>query len=126
MINTLIKRKNIVQKTPEFSFSFEHLIYNELFSYKSYLNRSLSIEHFRTLQKEEIDFILNKEIPLEIKAKEHISFQELKTIVKYLHNKTFKKDYVVSLEKHSRKITENLFILSLDDFIKKLWNHDFN
>lgn len=123
--NYLIKRQPKIG-TPEFGKSFEHWILMELMSYKAYKNPDLDIYFWRTSNQKEVDFILGeKEVAIEIKAKQKIQNSDLKGLKALLEDGPLKHSLVVSLENEPRFLENGIQILPWKLFLEKLWDGEF-
>jgi predicted AAA+ superfamily ATPase len=73
--------KNITEKSEIFGKAFESYMFHELKTYCDY-NQIKDLHYWRSRNQDEVDFILNNEIAIEVKA-----------------SKVFKKEYIKSLKK---------------------------
>jgi uncharacterized protein len=110
-------------KTPEFGEGFETYIFHELKSYSDYRSNE-TIHHWKSASGYEVNFILGDHTAIEIKAKQNISVQDLKSLRAIGEEKKMKRLICVSLEKRPRKI-EQVQILPYADFLENLWAGDF-
>ena len=121
--NFLVKRKPF-PGSPEFGKSFEHYILMELLAYKAYRQPEMDICFWRTLQKQEVDFILNdKELALEIKSNK-VHLTDLKHMATLSEDGPIKNRIVVSFDKEKRIIKDrygNILIFPWRDFLTELW-----
>lgn len=116
-------RRNLRLKTPEFGEAFEHYIFHELAAYCSY-NSIPPLNYWRSTSQYEVDFILNKEIAIEVKGKEVISARDLKGL-KALREEGILQDYIlVSLAQTDRN-EDGILIMGWRSFLEKLWSNEF-
>jgi predicted AAA+ superfamily ATPase len=72
----LMGYKLIEVKTPLFGKAFESFIFQELLAYTGYFHKT-PLKYWRTKDQKEVDFILNDEIAIEVKAKSTVSKKDL-------------------------------------------------
>ncbi len=93
VVRKLQKIKNVEIGSPLFGIAFESFIFQELKAYIDY-NKYEPLTYFRTTLHEEVDFIVNNEIAVEVKAKKTITKKDLSSLVK-LHEEKKLKYYVL-------------------------------
>lgn len=106
--------------TPEFGEAFETFLMQELVSYRDYVSGE-AISHWRSTSGFEVDFIVDDHTAVEVKAKESVSRQDLKSLRALAEEKTLKRYLCVCLEPRPRK-TEGIAVLPFGDFLDALWN----
>ncbi|MBL7544193.1 MAG: ATP-binding protein [Bdellovibrionaceae bacterium] len=121
--NSLTGRKNIAPKTKEFGDNFEHFILLEMMAYKNYLRKDDSLGFWNSPQEGEIDFVINNEIAIEVKATSNVGPAHLSGFAKFEKNEKAKRKILVCQEKHPRKINE-IEIIPVKDFLEILWDGD--
>ena len=115
----LQKRPRLKEQSPEFGDVFEAWIHHELKSFVDY-HSEMQLHFWRTPSKLEVDFILNEEIGIEVKAKTNVSDKDLKGL-KALREEGIGKLYVVSMETTPRR-RDDIDILPWRMFLDRLWN----
>lgn len=126
VVNTLAKRKSVEPGSELFGKAFENWVFHELRSFKSYKSPDLEITYWKLSEGREVDFILNDlECAIEAKSSNKISDKHLKGLreLKKEHPRV-KRRIVISTETVSRITEDKIEILSVQDFIKKLWFGD--
>ena len=113
------KRPRLTEQSPEFGDIFEAWIHHELKSFVDY-HSEMQLHFWRTPSKLEVDFILNEEIGIEVKAKTNVSDKDLKGL-KALREEGIGKLYVVSMETMPRR-RDDIDILPWRMFLDRLWN----
>lgn len=117
-----LARRTLRMGTPEFGKAFEHYILMELKAYQAYRFPELPIAYWRTSTGQEVDFILgDKEIALEIKASNKIHPHALRAFKTLQEDGPVKRCIVVSLEKESRILQNQVEILPWQLFLQQLW-----
>lgn len=119
----LQNRSHLRMKTPEFGEAFETYIFHELKSFCDYKNRG-ELTYWRSKSAYEVDFIINDQIVIEVKAKENITLSDLKGLISLKEEKLVKELIVVSLEKRPR-VVEGIHIVPWDHFLDGLWTGEW-
>ena len=122
-VNYLSQRGLLQRKSELFGKAFENWIHHEIKAYVSYKNLNLNLSYWMIHNGPEVDFIIGPmKYAIEAKASSSIHADHLKGL------RELKNDYpqvlkrwIVCLEKHSRTTDDGIEVLSIDDFIKKLW-----
>ena len=120
VVNALKNNFNIQPKTIDYGYAFEHFIFMELKAFQKYKMNQMTIEFWNDYNNGEIDFILNNEIAIEVKATENVNQQHLKSMKNFIQAGSLKKHYVVSLDKMNRK-DKSINIIYYEDFLDLLW-----
>jgi len=109
--------------TPEFGEALETYLLHELMSYRDYVSDE-PLSYWRSTTGFEVDFIIGDHTAVEVKAKEIVSAQDLKSLRAFAEEKQLKRYLCVSLEPRARKI-DGISILPLTEFLEALWNKEF-
>jgi len=118
----LQNRRAIDPGSPEYGGAFEHWVFHELRCYIDYMGRGAGLAFWRSLSGYEVDFILNDEIAIEVKASENVDDRDMKGLRALKEERLLKNCIVVSREKHIRKVG-GITILPWGDFIAALWQN---
>ena len=110
--------------TPEFGEAFETYIMHELRSYTDYVSAG-SLSYWRSTSGFEVDFILGEHTAIEVKAKENVSLQELKSLRALAEEKKLKRYICVSLEPRTRTVG-GIIILPYRKFLEGLWSGEYS
>lgn len=105
--------------TPEFGEAFETYIMHELVSHSDYVSGE-SISFWRSTTGFEVDFIIGDHTAIEVKAKENISYDDLKSLNAIAGESKLKRYICVSLEPRTRRIG-NVLVLPYKKFLEALW-----
>ncbi len=106
--------------TPEFGEAFETYLMHELISYRDYRFEE-PLSYWRSTSGFEVDFILGDHTAVEVKAKENISPNDIKSLRALSDEKKLKRYLCVSLEPRARRLGEVL-ILPYQEFLEELWD----
>jgi predicted AAA+ superfamily ATPase len=109
--------------TPEFGASFETYLMHELTSYRDYISGE-PLSFWRSTSGFEVDFILGDHTAIEVKAKENVTPQDLKSLNALAEEEKLKRYLCVSLEPRRRRAA-NVAILPYRQFLEALWSGEF-
>ncbi|MDO9028418.1 MAG: AAA family ATPase [Candidatus Roizmanbacteria bacterium] len=109
-----------VPGTPEFGEAFETYLFHELRSYSDYVSAE-PLSYWRSTSGFEVDFILGDHTAIEVKAKENVSSQDLKSLRALAEEKKLQRYLCVSLEPRARTV-EGITVLPYREFLDGLWN----
>ena len=110
--------------TPEFGPAFETYVLHELISYRDYVSGE-PVSHWRSASGFEVDFILGDHTAIEIKAKENVSTQDLKSLHAIAEEKKLDRYLCVSLEPRRRQVGK-FTILPYHQFLDSLWAGEYS
>ncbi len=105
--------------TPEFGEAFETYLLHELISYRDYSSAE-PLSYWRSTSGFEVDFIIADHTAVEVKAKDTVSTQDLKSLRALAEEKGLRRFLCVSLESRKRQV-ENVTILPYREFLIDLW-----
>jgi len=109
--------------TPEFGEALETYLMHELTSYSDYVSQE-SLSYWRSTTGFEVDFIVGDHTAVEVKAKENVSAQDLKSLRALAEEKQVKRYLCVSLEPRARKI-DGVTVLPVHEFLNALWGGEY-
>lgn len=110
--------------TPEFGEAFETYIMHELRSYIDY-GSDEPLSYWRSTTGFEVDFILGEHTAIEVKAKENVSVQDLKSLRALAEEKKLKRYLCVSLSPRTRTV-DGIVVLPYKRFLDSLWNGEYS
>ena len=106
--------------TPEFGEAFETYLMHELLSYRDYVSGE-PLTYWRSTSGFEVDFILGDHTAIEVKAKDNVSPQELKSLRALAEENQLKRYLCVSLEPRRRQAA-GVTIVPVQEFLVELWS----
>jgi predicted AAA+ superfamily ATPase len=109
--------------TPEFGEAFETFIMHELSCWSDYVSGE-TLSFWRSTSGFEVDFIIGDHTAVEVKAKENVSTQDIKSLRALREEKQLKCFICVCLEKRSREV-DGIKILPYTEFLTSLWDGRF-
>lgn len=122
LTNYLLKRKSIEQGSEAFGKVFEHLIYHEIYTHRSYSDLNYSLRYWRTSSQIEVDFILgDHEVAVEVKATDMAQPRHLKGLKHFSDEYSVKRLILVTNDPTPRKM-DKIDILPWNVFLDKLWD----
>lgn len=110
--------------TPEFGEAFETYLMHELMSYRDYVSGEL-LSYWRSTTGFEADFIIGDHTAIEVKAKENVSPQDIKSLRALAEEKKLKRYLCVCLEPRMRKV-DGIVVLPIRKFLEALWNGEYS
>lgn len=110
--------KNVSKKSEIYGKAFESYIFHELKTYADYSNKKL--HYWRTYQQDEVDFILDNKIAIEVKASENFKNDYIKSLIR-LHDESLLEKYILIYQGKDLYLKEYpwLEILNYESFLKK-------
>jgi predicted AAA+ superfamily ATPase len=109
--------------TPEFGEAFETHIMHELCCYRDYVSGE-TLNFWRSSTGFEVDFIIGDHTAVEVKGKENVSLQDIKSLLALAEEKKLKRYLCVSLEPRRRKL-EEVIVLPFKEFLEALWGGQY-
>lgn len=122
--NILAGRRDIKEKTENFGKSFEHLIFNEIKAWLNYTKDKREISFWRSMQGDEVDFLIGDNTAIEVKSTNMVLEKHLKGLKNLSEELKLKNKIVVSMDMKKRKIGD-ILIYPVRDFLEALWNNSF-
>ncbi len=101
--------------------AFEHFIAMEIRAFLSYHRIRKPLAYWRSTSQFEVDFIIGRDLAVEVKASELVHDRMLKGL-RALREEKLIKNYVVASFDHRRRRIDGIDILPWPEFLDKLWN----
>ncbi|MBF0298660.1 MAG: ATP-binding protein [Oligoflexia bacterium] len=122
--NRLLDINEIPEKSDLFGKAFEHFIFMELKSYINYNSPSTTLNFWRSVNHQEVDFILGNLMAIEVKSKNKVSEREALHLQALKEEKKHKYFIVVSQDPINRE-KNGILYLHWKKFLNRLWNKVF-
>ncbi len=124
-LNALVGRNSLPEDSPEFGNLFETWVHNELRAYAEYCKPrdSTEIRFWRSPTGQEVDFVINREIGIEVKSTRKVIKKHTEGLLALDSFHQLKSRIVVSREATPKRI-EGIEILPWRIFIQRLWAHE--
>jgi predicted AAA+ superfamily ATPase len=110
--------------TPEFGEAFETYLMHELKSFSDYISGE-QLSYWRSTSGFEVDFIIGDHTALEVKAKNNLSPNDIKSLRMLAEEGRLKRYICVCMEPRRRKVG-NIDILPYKDFLELLWSEEYS
>lgn len=124
----LTGRKEIAIGTPEYGKQLEQAVFLEIKTYLSYTRSEKKLEYWRSLSKFEIDFLVYENIKqivaIEVKASSHPSPKDFKGFKAFEEEIPLFKKIIVCHASHPQITNDQIEILPIELFLKKLWSNE--
>ena len=120
---TLADIEHIERNSSLYGKSFEHFIFMELQAYLSYTRQRHQLTFWRTRHGYEVDFVVGKELAIEVKATNAVSRRDLKGLRAFAQEGICKKFYLVSQDSINKKY-DTFHAVHWETFLQRLWNNE--
>jgi predicted AAA+ superfamily ATPase len=121
VLNSFIKRKNLIEGSKEFGDLFEHFIFLELKAYQLLNRKDWDLEFWRTYQQDEVDFIINKgEVLIEVKSAKAYKNEYARGIKKFQELYKTRRSIVVCRADNKQNI-DGIEVYPWKNFLEELW-----
>lgn len=124
VLHTILKSPTILDtNTDLYGRTFEQFIAQEIRAYISYRRRDVSFNFWRSTDKNEVDFIIDDKIAIEIKSARKVKKDFLKGLDLIQDEGTFKSRILVTNDP-TTKIVDGILCLNWKNFLDQLWNDE--
>jgi predicted AAA+ superfamily ATPase len=122
VVNALLGRSTLSPQTPEYGSLFETWVYLEILAYLDYRKSSEAeqVQFWRNPGGEEVDFVIRREIGIEVKSTHTITERHLKGLDALHSIQPLKLKWIVCQEAREKKIG-GVGVLPWRAFVEKLW-----
>jgi predicted AAA+ superfamily ATPase len=110
--------------TPEFGQAFETYLMHELVAYRGYVSGE-PLSYWRSTSGFEVDFVIGDHTAIEVKAKQNVSADDLKSLHALAEEKRLKRYVCASFEPRERHV-EGVMVLPFGEFLDRLWSGEFS
>lgn len=113
----------IEEGTAEFGRYFENYIAMEIRSWLDYSGfDGIGLSYWHAQGGQEVDFIINEEIAVEVKATSRVSARDLKGLKALMEEGLMRKYVLVCRESYPQLLDNGILILPYMDFLDQLWD----
>jgi uncharacterized protein len=123
VVNAIAGTKHIERNSNLYGKLFEQFIGMEIRAAISYLRTKEQLSYWRSVNKQEVDYIIGDSIAVEVKATKRASLREAKGLIALKEENLIKKYYMVSQDEIERKENDINFI-PWEKFLEKLWHSE--
>lgn len=121
--NTLAKIKNLEPNSDLYGQAFEHFIALELRAYISYRRKHAELKYWQAKNEQEVDFIIEDDIAIEVKTTTHVQDKHLKGLKALAEENICKRYLLISHDRIKRKVNQ-IEIIHWRDFLEMLWRDE--
>jgi len=122
-VTAALQGRRLRPRTPEFGEGVETYLMHELVAYRDYVSDE-PLSYWRSTSGFEVDFILGDHTAVEVKAKETVSPQDVKSLRALAEERKLKRYICVSLEARPRRV-EGIALLPVQEFLDALWGGEY-
>lgn len=122
-VASALQGRRVSRGTPEFGAAFETWLLHELICHRDYVSGE-PLRYWRSASGFEVDFILGDHTAIEVKAKESVSAQDLRSLRALAEEKLLKRYLCVSLEPRPREV-QGISVLPYRSFLEALWAGEY-
>jgi len=109
--------------TPEFGEAFETYLLHELVSYRDYVSGE-PLSYWRSASGFEVDFLIGDHTAVEVKAKDNVSPQDVRSLRALAEENKLERYLCVSLEPRPRQFA-GVTVLPFREFLNALWSGEY-
>lgn len=122
-VTATLQGRRLRPRTPEWGEGVETYLLHELMAYRDYVSGE-PLSYWRSTSGFEVDFILGDHTAIEVKAKETVSLQDMKSLRALAEEGKLKRYLCVSLEARSRRV-DGIRLLPVGEFLDALWSGEY-
>ena len=122
-VTATLQGRRFRPRTPEFGEGVETYLMHELVAYRDYISGE-PLHYWRSTSGFEVDFILGDHTAIEVKAKETVSPQDVKSLRALAEERKLKRYVCVSLEARPRRV-DGLALVPVREFLDALWSGEY-
>ncbi len=111
----------IDSKSDLFGRAFEHFIALELYAYLSYRRCRLTLSYWRSVNGQEVDFVIGDQLAIEVKSSMRSSKKQLKGLLALKEEGIIQQFYLVSRDKINRQ-EQSISMMYWEQFLTLLWS----
>ncbi len=122
-VASALQGRLVAAGSPEFGSAFETYIHHELMCHRDYTGGE-PISYWRSTSGFEVDFLLGDHTAIEVKAKEHVSDRDLRSLRALGEERPVRRLLCVSLEPRRRQVN-GIAVLPYRRFLDALWQGEY-
>lgn len=125
IVNALIDVQGYSPRSPNAGWQLEQFIGQELLAYRDYAPQRSKLQYWRTYQGDEVDYIVDECVALEVKHTEQVSKADLKGLLALGKQGKWRRKIVVSRDPMPRRMGD-IEILPVPVFLEMLWSGELS
>lgn len=122
VVNGILNRYEVIPGTETYGRMLEHIVLLELRAYIHYSRKDSALHYWRSQTQLEVDFLVQKEIGIEVKASAHVSDREQKALLALEEDIPLRRRIIVCHESAPRKTDQGTEVLPVETFFQMLWS----
>jgi predicted AAA+ superfamily ATPase len=123
-VASALQGRLVKRGTPDFGAAFETWLLHELVAWRDYVSGE-AVSYWRSASGFEVDFILGDHTAVEVKGKESVSPQDLRSLRALAEEKKLKRYVCVSLEPRRRRVG-GIAVHPYREFLDALWEGELS
>ena len=124
VVNALLEIDSYNPLNPNAGWQLEQFIGQELLAYRDYSAHQVKVNFWRSVDRHEVDYILNDRIAIEVKHTNQVTERDLKGLKAISDSHKWKRKIVISQDTEPRYI-DDVEVLPVRVFLKMLWDNQF-
>lgn len=124
VVHSLTHEVSIAEDTVAYGKAFEQFIYQEIKAYIDYSRQDAVLNFWRTQEGDEVDFVVNGNIAIEVKSSRQVHENHLKGLFRLEDEQKMKRSMIVSRDKEKRIVGKKIEIYPYRQFLDELWGHE--
>jgi predicted AAA+ superfamily ATPase len=121
VVRTLLRLPEVHPNSADFGLFFEHFIFLELRAWIDYRSPRTPLHYWRSRSGLEVDFVLNGEIAIEVKAARTVQEKHTRGVRALMEEGTITRSIIVCREERPLK-RDGIEILPWEFFLQALWS----
>ena len=122
-VTATLQGRRLRPRTPEFGEGIETYLMHELIAHRDYVSGE-PLSYWRSTSGFEVDFIIGDHTAIEVKAKETVSPQDVRSLRALAEERSLKRYVSVSLETRQRRLL-GIALMPVREFLDALWSEEF-
>jgi uncharacterized protein len=122
VVNALLEIDSYNPLNPNAGWQLEQFIGQELLAYRDYSTKQLKVYFWRSVDKHEVDYVLNDRVAIEVKHTNQVTERDLKGLKAISDNHKWERKIVISQDPEPRDI-DGIEVLPVRVFLEMLWNN---
>lgn len=122
--HALLDMHNIPRNSERYGQAFEHWIYREVKAYLSYRELYQPLTFWRSVNGQEVDFLVGEQVAIEAKATNRVTDRDLKGLRALAEEQVFQKFFLVSQDPVTQE-KSGITCLHWREFVRRLWEGDW-
>lgn len=117
--------KTLERHSSLYGQSFEQFIAMELRAYLSYTRKRTSLCYWRSVNGQEVDFLIGEDTAIEVKASTHVHNKHFKGLRALKEEGVFK-TYILVSQDPVKRMENDILVIHWKEFLEQLWQGQFD